>query len=216
MTQPRVSRCGSSLVNPLPNVGSTRIKSMAMTSFSRSASSTVSTLTSEPSTLAQDKLEHGHKRPKGPNKTKPKNHQRPPLPAIDENDIEEDFIRGRGPGGQVINRRSMLVQLLHKPTGTRIRCQETRSREQNRKIARKWLSLKLDLLWNGSKSKQMIQWNKEKSKKLSKKRKQKRRLNDNDDDEEEEKKLDLNQAEQADESDEMGSKQIKCQAVGVS
>ncbi|EEB05302.1 peptide release factor [Schizosaccharomyces japonicus yFS275] len=69
-----------------------------------------------------------------------------------EADLDETFIRGHGPGGQKINKTSIVCQLRHKPSGLIVRCQETRSREQNRKIARKRLAEKLDLLANGEKS----------------------------------------------------------------
>ena len=48
-------------------------------------------------------------------------------------------IVGSGPGGQSINKTNNNVQLLHKPTGIQVKCQETRSLQQNRKIARKIL-----------------------------------------------------------------------------
>ena len=48
-------------------------------------------------------------------------------------------ILGSGPGGQSINKTNNNVQLLHKPTGIQVKCQETRSLQQNRKIARKIL-----------------------------------------------------------------------------
>ena len=78
------------------------------------------------------------------------------LPVIHEGDLDESFVRGlclpartivqlssvfagSGPGGQSINKTENNVQLLHKPSGIRINCQETRSLQQNRKIARRHL-----------------------------------------------------------------------------
>jgi hypothetical protein len=46
---------------------------------------------------------------------------------------------GSGPGGQAINKTSSSVSLIHRPTGIRVQCQATRSREDNRRIARKIL-----------------------------------------------------------------------------
>lgn len=48
-------------------------------------------------------------------------------------------FKGSGPGGQSINKTENNVQLLHKPTGIRVTCQQTRSLSQNRAIARKIL-----------------------------------------------------------------------------
>ena len=42
--------------------------------------------------------------------------------------------------------------LLHIPTNIRVECQETRSLQQNRKIARKRLQLKIDEFLNGDQS----------------------------------------------------------------
>lgn len=64
----------------------------------------------------------------------------PPRPKFTikmENECQESFLHGgRGPGGQKINKTSSKVQLKHVPTGIVVNCQETRSRESNRKIAR--------------------------------------------------------------------------------
>lgn len=68
----------------------------------------------------------------------------PPRPKIDENDITEAFLKGTGPGGQKINKTSSAVQLKHLPTGIVIKCQETRSRTQNRKIARRILAERIE------------------------------------------------------------------------
>jgi len=55
-------------------------------------------------------------------------------------------IVGSGPGGQSINKTNNNVQLLHKPSGIQVKCQETRSLQQNRKIARKILLEKVPTL----------------------------------------------------------------------
>ena len=65
------------------------------------------------------------------------------LAELADADIEETFVRGSGSGGQKINKTSSCVQLKHLPTGTIIRCQETRSREANRWLAREMLAERL-------------------------------------------------------------------------
>lgn len=65
------------------------------------------------------------------------------LAGLDEADLEETFVRGSGSGGQKINKTSSCVQLRHVPTSTVVRCQETRSREANRWLAREMLAERL-------------------------------------------------------------------------
>jgi len=115
---------------------------------------------------------------------------RPKPPPEDE--IEEAFLKGSGPGGQKIvcqardshpaptdpssfstatqacylarhhpnrsiqNKTNSAVQLKHIPTGIVIKCQATRSREQNRKTARELLAARLDEIVNGDKSRSAI------------------------------------------------------------
>jgi len=55
---------------------------------------------------------------------------------IQEDDLEETFIRGTGAGGQKINKTSSTVVLRHLPSGVEIRCQRERSQAQNRHVAR--------------------------------------------------------------------------------
>ncbi|KAI0259951.1 RF-1 domain-containing protein [Gloeopeniophorella convolvens] len=93
-----------------------------------------------------------------------KAHKERVIPVLNENDLEESFVRGAhhstqplGPGGQSVNKTQNNVQLLHKPTGIRVNCQETRSLEQNRKIARKILLDKLDRINNPGLSKSEMQ-----------------------------------------------------------
>lgn len=68
---------------------------------------------------------------------------------IDEDDLVETFVRGGGPGGQKINKGNNCVQLLHKPTGIRVRCQRTRSLSRNRYYARKTLVDRVEKLKTG-------------------------------------------------------------------
>lgn len=72
----------------------------------------------------------------------------PPKPMwyIKEEEIEEKFIKGGGPGGQKINKCNSKVQLIHKPTGMVINCQESRSQSDNRKKAREKLAMALEHL----------------------------------------------------------------------
>ncbi|KAK3944138.1 RF-1 domain-containing protein [Diplogelasinospora grovesii] len=83
--------------------------------------------------------------------------QMPPRPKPPpEDEIEEYFLKGSGPGGQKINKTNSAVQLRHKPTGLVVKCQATRSRDQNRKIARELLAQKLDDRINGETSRSAI------------------------------------------------------------
>lgn len=70
----------------------------------------------------------------------------PPRIVIPEKDIIESFLKGSGPGGQKINKTSSAVQLKHIPTGIVVKNQATRSRDQNRKNARRILGEKLEEL----------------------------------------------------------------------
>ena len=60
--------------------------------------------------------------------------------GIREEDLDESFVRSSGPGGQNVNKTSTCVVLLHRPSGVRVRCQETRSQAMNRFLARRRLA----------------------------------------------------------------------------
>lgn len=60
--------------------------------------------------------------------------------SVYEEDLEESFILGGGPGGQKTNKTSNVVRLSHEPSGLMVRCGETRSRETNRWLARRMLA----------------------------------------------------------------------------
>lgn len=86
---------------------------------------------------------------------------------LEENDLEENFIRGSGAGGQKINKTSVVVHLRHKPSGCEVRCQESRSQALNRFLARRLLVEKLE--------KKIFAARSEKQKQIEKIRRQKRR-----------------------------------------
>ncbi|XP_017571818.1 probable peptide chain release factor C12orf65 homolog, mitochondrial [Pygocentrus nattereri] len=76
----------------------------------------------------------------------------PDLPVLNEDDLEEQFVRGSGPGGQATNKTSNCVVLKHVPTGVVVKCHKTRSVELNRKHAREIMREKLDIVYKGSDS----------------------------------------------------------------
>lgn len=63
--------------------------------------------------------------------------------SVFEEDIEESFILGGGPGGQKTNKTSSVVRLVHAPSGLQIRYGQSRSRETNRWLARRALAEKI-------------------------------------------------------------------------
>ena len=67
-------------------------------------------------------------------------------------ELEEKVTLGSGPGGQAVNKTANAVFLKHLPTGLWVKCHQTRSLENNRKIARKLLLVKLDNFVNGENS----------------------------------------------------------------
>ncbi|OHE91078.1 RF-1 domain-containing protein [Colletotrichum orchidophilum] len=105
-----------------------------------------------------------------------KKHEMPPRPKPPpDSDIEESYLKGSGPGGQKINKTSSAVQLKHIPTGIVVKSQATRSRSQNRKIAREILAQKIDDLQNGDQSRSAIVGDVKRKKAASASKKSKRK-----------------------------------------
>ncbi|KAM5199522.1 mitochondrial translation release factor in rescue [Hipposideros larvatus] len=76
----------------------------------------------------------------------------PALLPLDESELEEQFVKGHGPGGQATNKTNNCVVLKHIPSGLVVKCHQTRSVDQNRKLARQILQEKVDVFYNGENS----------------------------------------------------------------
>lgn len=72
--------------------------------------------------------------------------------GVREEDIEEQFVRSSGAGGQKVNKTSSCVVLHHRPTGIRVKCQQERSQALNRFLARRLLVDKIEAKIKGAAS----------------------------------------------------------------
>ncbi|NXW95654.1 CL065 factor, partial [Alopecoenas beccarii] len=98
------------------------------------------------------------------------------LLGLTEAELKEQFVRGDGPGGQATNKTNNCVVLKHIPSGIVVKCHQTRSVEQNRKIAREILQEKVDLFYKGEDSDIFKEKKALEKKKQEKKRKAKENL----------------------------------------
>ncbi len=87
--------------------------------------------------------------------------------SVNENDLEESFIRSSGPGGQKVNKTSSCVCLRHIPTDITVKYQRERSQALNRFFARRTLLDQVELKRKG--------YIKEEEKRVEKIRSQKRK-----------------------------------------
>lgn len=97
---------------------------------------------------------------------------------LKEEDLEETFILGGGPGGQKTNKTSSVVRLLHRPSGIQVRCGENRSREINRWLARRALAERILAREQGRKSAEQQEREKKRRQKRRRSRRQKQRMLD--------------------------------------
>jgi len=72
--------------------------------------------------------------------------------GVRERDLEEEFVRSSGAGGQKVNKTSTCVMLHHRPTGIRVKCQKERSQALNRFLARRILLDKIEAKLAGARS----------------------------------------------------------------
>ena len=98
--------------------------------------------------------------------------------SLVEADLREQFVLGSGSGGQKINKTSSAVRLTHEPSGLWVKVQASRSREDNRWLARRALAEKLLEIRDGEASKRQQEREKIRRQKRRRSRRQKARMLD--------------------------------------
>ena len=99
----------------------------------------------------------------------------PPRTPLLDTDLIENFLKGSGPGGQKINKTSSAVQLKHIPTGIVVKYQDTRSREVNRKMARRILQDRIEEMELGEGARTRVKAREKSKKKASSAKKARRK-----------------------------------------
>jgi len=72
--------------------------------------------------------------------------------GVRDEDLDESFVRSGGKGGQNVNKVSTCVVLMHRLTGTMVKCQLARTQGMNRYLARKLLAEKMETAIQGAAS----------------------------------------------------------------
>jgi len=96
--------------------------------------------------------------------------------GIQEVDLDEQFVRSQGPGGQHANKTSTCVILIHKPTGLQVKQQTERSQGLNRFFARRRLVQLIENQKLGKHSPQAIERSKIRKQKKRRKRRKHHKL----------------------------------------
>jgi len=96
--------------------------------------------------------------------------------GISDHDLVEKFVLGSGSGGQKVNKTSSCVYLRHAPSGIEVKCQQSRSREMNRFMARRELCDRIAERVKGEITKRQAEAEKIRRQKRRRSRRQKQRM----------------------------------------
>jgi protein subunit release factor B len=96
--------------------------------------------------------------------------------GIRDEDLEEQFVRSGGKGGQNVNKVATCVVLVHVPSGIRVKCQQERSQGMNRYFARKLLADKIETERLGKQSAQEQEFERVRRQKRRRSRRSKARM----------------------------------------
>jgi peptide chain release factor 2 len=74
---------------------------------------------------------------------------------INPSDLEFEYMKSSGPGGQYVNKRMTAVRVTHLPTGITVKCQTERSLAQNKEKALELLMARLNQLMEQEKEREI-------------------------------------------------------------
>ncbi len=97
---------------------------------------------------------------------------------ITEAELVEKFILGSGKGGQNLHKTASTVYLKHLPSSLEVKCQYSRSRDDNRYFARDRLCEKLQAIISDEKTKEQQRIEKLKRQKKRRSRRSKQKMLD--------------------------------------
>jgi len=104
--------------------------------------------------------------------------ERMDLLGIREEDLEEQYVRSSGRGGQKLNKTSSCVSLVHRPTGISVKCGKSRSQALNRFLARRMLADKMEEVRSHGGEGRMLSRDKIRKQKSRRRRRTKKKLKD--------------------------------------
>jgi protein subunit release factor B len=96
--------------------------------------------------------------------------------GVREDDLDESFVTSGGKGGQNVNKVATCVVLVHRPSGTFVKCQRERTQGANRLIARAMLADKLEEQRLGKQSARQQEQEKVRRQKRRRSRRSKQRM----------------------------------------
>ena len=98
--------------------------------------------------------------------------------GLDEKDLDEQFVRSAGPGGQHVNKSATAVHLRHRPTGLDVKMQKARSQSLNRYYARRRLCELLEERILGNQSPEALRKEKVRKQKAKRRKRAKAKQSD--------------------------------------